>query len=258
MDSACFPVILTYHSIAEGAPPLHISPALFADQMQWLHDHARVTTLDELVTALFEHSRLPERTVVLTFDDGYRDFYSQAAPVLRRLQLPATIFLATGFCGSATRPVTHGWRPKGPMLDWTEVTELAHAGFQFGAHTITHAPLPELEHEQANHEIAGSKLDLERHIGQTVDYFAYPYGRWSSSVRELVRRQYRAACATGAGVVQPECDPFALPRIDAHYLRTPAAWRMLFTAPFLAYIAMRRLIRRIRRQPEGIYARQPV
>lgn len=257
MDPASFPVILTYHSISNGPPPLHIPPALFAEQMQWLHDHARVAPLDEVVTALLNRSRLPERTVVLTFDDGYRDFYCDAAPVLRRLGLQATIFLATGFCGSATRAMAHGWRPERTMLDWPQVTELAGEGFQFGAHSINHPALPELEHEQANHEIASSKLELEQRTGHKVDYFAYPYGRWSSSVRDLVRRQYRAACATGAGVVQPECDPFALPRVDAHYLRTPAALRMLFTAPFLAYVATRRWIRRIRRQPEGIYARQP-
>ncbi len=257
MDPASFPVILTYHSISDGPPPLHISPALFAEQMLWLHDRARVVALDDVVMALLHGRPLPERTVVLTFDDGYRDFYFEAAPVLQRLRLPATVFLATAFCGTESRAMPQGWRPQRPMLDWAQVTELAREGLQFGAHTITHPALPELEHEQANHEIAGCKLELEQRTRKKVDYFAYPFGRWSSSVRELVRRQYRAACSTGAGVVQPDCDPFALPRVDAHYLRKPAALRMLFTAPFLAYVATRRFIRRIRRQPEGIYARQP-
>ena len=254
MDSALCPVILTYHSISQGPAPLNISPARFAEQMQWLHDHARVAPLDEVVTALVDGTRLPERTVVLTFDDGYCDFYSDAAPVLRRLKLPATIFLVSGFCASGSRAGSGGWRPHRPLLDWKQVTELAHDGFQFGAHSTTHAALPELEHEQANHEIASSKLELEQRTGKSVEFFAYPYGRWSSSVRELVRQHYRAACSTGAGVVLPEADPFALPRVDAHYLRTPAALQMMFTAPFLAYIATRRFIRRIRRQPEGTYA----
>jgi len=256
MDPASFPVILTYHSISPGPAPLHISPALFAEHMQWLHDHAHIAPLGEVVTALVNRTPLPERTVVLTFDDGYRDFYWDAARVLCRLQMPATIFLTAGFCGTVSRQWPSGWRPEALLLDWRQVADLARDGFEFGAHTITHPDLTELEHEQANHEIAGSKRELEYRTGQKVDFFAYPYGCWNPAVRDLVRRQYRAACATGAGVVQIDSDPFALPRVDAHYLRNPAALRMMFTATFVAYIATRRLIRRIRRQPEGTYPRQ--
>ena len=97
MGAAQFPVILTYHSISEGDPPLQISPSLFAEQMEWLQANVRVASLGEVVDALTERKPLPERTVVLTFDDGYSDFYSSAAPVLRRLKFPATIFVPTGF-----------------------------------------------------------------------------------------------------------------------------------------------------------------
>jgi len=256
MDPARFPVILTYHSISGGPPPLHVSPALFAEQMQWLQDHARVAPLHELATALLSRDRLPERTVVLTFDDGYRDFYFDAAPVLQRLNLPATIFVPTSFCGRAElASAKGGWRPQVTLLNWQQVNELAREGFEFGSHSISHPALTGLEHEQANHEIAGSKLELEQRTGHKVAYFAYPYGRWNSGIRELVQQHYSAACSTGAGVVMPDADPFVLPRVDAHYLRTPAALRSMFTARFLAYVATRRFIRRIRRQPEGIYAR---
>jgi peptidoglycan/xylan/chitin deacetylase (PgdA/CDA1 family) len=254
MDPATFPVILTYHSISDGRSPTQIPAALFAEQMEWLHHNARVAPLTDVVTTLVNHTSLPARTVVLTFDDGYRDFYSAAAPVLRRLKLPATIFLPTGFCGATNRPLASDWRPEVPLLDWQQVSELAHDGFHFGAHSITHAALPDLQHEQANHEITGSKLELQQRTGQKIDFFAYPYGRWNAAVRDLVRQQYRAAVSTGAGVVQPDSDPFALPRIDAHYLCRPASLRMIFTSRFLAYVATRRFIRRIRRQPEGIYA----
>ncbi|MGC2112452.1 MAG: polysaccharide deacetylase family protein [Candidatus Korobacteraceae bacterium] len=255
MDPATLPVILTYHSISEGPSPTQISAELFAEQMQWLHDNTRVAPLSEVVAALLSHTRLPERTVALTFDDGYRDFYFSAAPLLRRLKMPATIFLPTGLCSATqSRPANGSWHPEHPLLDWPQVAELAREGFAFGAHSVTHPVLPELQHEQAHHEIAAGKIELEKHTGQKAEFFAYPYGRWNDSVRTLVRQHYRAACSTGAGVVLPESDPFALPRVDAHYLRRPAALRMIFTAPFLAYVATRRLIRRLRRQPEGIYA----
>ena len=108
MDAAQFPVILTYHSISEGHSPLQISPSLFAEQMQWLHANVRVAPLAEVVRALVDHRPLPERTVVLTFDDGFADFYSSAAPVLRRLKLPATIFVPTGLCGRTSNVARTG------------------------------------------------------------------------------------------------------------------------------------------------------
>ena len=88
MNATQYPVILTYHSISEGDSPLRISPSLFEEQVEWLRTNAHVTSLAEVVSALVEGKAVPERTVVLTFDDGFRDFYSSAAPILRRFELP--------------------------------------------------------------------------------------------------------------------------------------------------------------------------
>ncbi len=252
MHAAQFPVILTYHSISEGHSPLQIAPSLFAEQMQWLHDNVRAAPLDGVVRALVDHRSLPERTVVLTFDDGLADFYSSAAPVLRRFNLPATLFVPTGFCCR-----TSTWSGKGAaaLLDWQQVAELAEQGFQFGAHSVSHPVLPDLPMEEAKREIIDSKTELQQRTGQPVDFFAYPFGRWNPAVRAIVQEHYRGACSTGAGVVQPDADPFALPRVDAHYLRRPAWFRTLFTNRFLTYVAGRRFIRRLRKQPEGVYAR---
>ena len=247
---------MTYHSIANGASPLEIAPSLFAEQMEWLRANVRVAPLGQVVAALTERKPLPERTVVLTFDDGYSDFSSSAAPVLRRLKFPATIFVPTAFCGATSGwPGQSDWVTPQPLMDWPQVAALAKEGFDFGAHSVTHPALPALSVEEAKQEIRGSKAELERRTGQKVEFFAYPYGRWSPAVRAIVQQEYRGACSTGAGVVEPDADPFALPRVDVHYLRRPAAFRMLFTRPLLAYVATRRLIRRIRRQPEGLYAR---
>src|SRR5271166_3851463 len=120
MNAAQFPVILTYHSISEGDSPLQIAPSLFAEHMEWLHANVRVAPLAEVVSALTGHQPLPERTVVLTFDDGFADFYSSAAPVLRKLKLPATLFVLTGLCGQASdgpAQETAGIMRR-PLLDW--------------------------------------------------------------------------------------------------------------------------------------------
>ena len=256
MSAAQYPVILTYHSISEGNSPLKTPPALFTEQMEWLQAKGRVAPLAEVVAALTERRSLPERTVVLTFDDGFRDFYSAAAPVLHRYSLPATIFLPTGYCGAtnswAGQP---DWVSKEALLSWQEISELARQGFTFGGHSISHPNLTALSVEEAEREIAGSKAQIQERTAQSVDFFAYPYGRWSPVVRNLVTRHYRGACATSAGVVQRDADPFALPRADAHYVRNLAWFQRLFTSPFLAYLGTRRLIRRLRGQPEGFYAR---
>ena len=257
MDAAQFPVILTYHSISDGGSPLQVAPSLFAEQMQWLHDNVRVAPLDEVVSALTERRPLPERTVALTFDDGFSDFYSSAAPVLRRLTLPATIFVLTGLCGKTNEWAGQdaGWINQHGLMNWQQVAELAAQGFQFGAHSIGHPKLPEVSAEEAKGEITGSKAELQQRTGQAIDFFAYPFGRWSPAVRAVVKQYYRGACSTGAGVVQADADPFALPRVDVHYLRRPAWFRALFTARFMIYLAGRRFVRRLRRQPEGIYAK---
>ena len=109
----------------------------------------------------------------------------------------------------------------------------------------------------AVHKIAGSKAEIEECIGKPVEFFAYPNGLWNPAMRQLVQQYYRGACSTAAGVVEPCADSFALPRADSHYVRSPARFRQLFTGGFLAYLATRRLIRRIRRKPQGFYSKIP-
>src|ERR1700693_798166 len=129
MSEDSHPVIVTYHSIAEGDSPLRIPPAFFSEQMVWLKEHVNVVPLGVVVEAVAAHRSFPERAVVLTFDVGFRDFPEHAAPVLRRLELPATVFLATGYCGRANDwPGQPKWVQPQPLLDWPQIRELAAQG----------------------------------------------------------------------------------------------------------------------------------
>jgi peptidoglycan/xylan/chitin deacetylase (PgdA/CDA1 family) len=252
MGASHNPVILTYHSISDGDSPLKISPKLFAEQLEWLRDNARVVSLDEIVSVLANHRPLPEQTVALTFDDGFQDFYTSAAPLLHGWGLPATVFLATGYCGR-----TNAWpgQPdrveREPLLTWEHVEELARQGFSFGAHSVSHPVLTRLPVALAQQEIIQCKAQIEERVGQPVEYFCYPYGYWNPVVRNLVNQHYKGACTTIARAIDPGSDPFTLPRADVHYLRHKRLFRMLFTGRFLAYLTTRRLIRRVRREPEG-------
>jgi peptidoglycan/xylan/chitin deacetylase (PgdA/CDA1 family) len=256
MAAADNPVILAYHSIAEIRSPLCVSPQLFAVQMEWLKGNARVVPLGEVAESVVARRPLPPRTVVLTFDDGFADFTSAAAPVLLRLGLPATVFLPTAFCGGRNdwrgQPA---WVAPQPLLAWSDVQLLAAQGFAFGAHSRTHPDLTRIPPEIAEAEIVGSRREIEEHTGKAAEFFCYPYGAWNSSVREMVSRHFRGACSTAAGSVQAGADPFALPRVDAHYLRSRNLFERLFTPALDAYVGLRRWIRRVRGQPEGNYAR---
>ena len=252
MDASHNPVILTYHSISRGDSPLKISPELFAEQMNWLRDNARVVSLGEIVGALASRKPLPERAVVMTFDDGFQDFYTSAAPLLHRWGLPATVFLATGYCGRTNGWLgQRNWVAQEPLLDWQQVAGLARQGFSFGGHSVNHPILTRLPLLESQLEITQCKAQIEERVGQPVEFFCYPYGRWNPAVRTMVNQHYKGACATIARAIQPSSDLFALPRADVHYLRHRRLFRMLFTGRFLAYLATRRLIRRARRAPEG-------
>ncbi len=256
MDAADKPVILTYHSISNGRSPLEISPALFAEQMEWLKKNASVAPLASVVNALVQRKPLPERTLALTFDDGFLDFHTHAAPVLLRLNLPAIVFLPIAHVGGrndwAGQPT---WVTKQLLMDWPQVRELADQGICFGSHSVSHADLTALAPTELKYELEKSKREIELRVNRAVDFLCYPYGRWNADVRAVVARNYRGACSTGAGVVEPDADPFALPRVDAHYVRHPRWFQCLFTRRFEAYIAARRMIRRLRGQPEGAYSR---
>ncbi len=247
MNTELHPLILLYHSISLGPPPLCISPTLFAGHIAWLKSNAHIASLSEAVDFATAGEPLPPNTVVLTFDDGFADFYSEAAPILRRAGLPATVFLPSGFCGR-----TNAWptQPAGikeqPLLAWVQIGELAQQGVEFGSHSVTHPVLTELSEADAMHEIHASKTEVEAHTGGCVRFFAYPYGKWNPAVRELVRQEYRGACSAILGRVAPTSDPFALPRVDAYYLRSPAMFRGIFSPALRRYFSVRRLARRVR------------
>lgn len=256
MNAPSCPVILTYHSISDGPPPLAVFPALFVEQMEWLKSSARVVPLAEIVHALAERRTLPEATVALTFDDGYRDFHTSAYPVLKRLGLPAIVFLPTEHCGRTNAwPGQPRWVQELPLMSWQEIGELARAGVAFGSHSASHPRLDRIPTDTLERELTISKSEIARHTGREPEFFCYPYGAWNAAAREAVQGHYRGACSTGIGRVHLDSDPYSLPRVDAHYVRSPVIFKSLFSRRLDAYLSVRRWIRRLRRQPEGYLSR---
>jgi len=234
--------VLTYHTLDDSGGALSTPPARFRAQMQSL-SAAGWRTLD--VAAFLDGYRAgqwPARSVALTFDDGYASVLEHAAPVLADRGFTATMFVVTQ-PGQSRDPAA--WPHAGKLLDWAGLRDLTTYGFALGAHSRTHPRLPELAPDEAEHEILGSKQDIEDRLGVAVRAFAYPFGARSPAVEQLAARHFDAAFGTELAWVAPGSRLSALERIDAHYLGANLA-RALDTPAFRAYIAARRVGRWIR------------
>jgi peptidoglycan/xylan/chitin deacetylase (PgdA/CDA1 family) len=182
--------ILMYHGIAEqdesGKHPYFrtsTSPAVFGAQIEYLHVHGyRTCSVGQAIAFLEADSPEAGKYVVLTFDDGYRDFYANAFPVLNQYGFTATVYLPTAFIGD--RMMQFKGRD---CLTWSEVRELQAHGIEFGSHTVTHAQLHDLDAKSIDAEISNSKATIEGKTGSRVDSFAYPYA-FPQTDQEFTRR----------------------------------------------------------------------
>ncbi len=177
--------ILTYHYISVNPDPVHdplrtglsVEPQVFAAQLDWLIKRGYTTvTLDDIYFAADYGWTLPAKPVVLTFDDGYRDFYTEAWPLLQARQMKATIYLISDVLGQPN------------YLTPAMVVELSRSPLiTVGAHTRTHPSLPTLSPQRSREEIVGGKQRIEQLIGRRVAHFCYPYGHFNDAVVAQVR-----------------------------------------------------------------------
>jgi peptidoglycan/xylan/chitin deacetylase (PgdA/CDA1 family) len=218
--------ILTFHALDDARTVLSFSPALFERLVRALGAGGyRVMRLADAAAVLRSGGTLPERPLVITFDDGYRSVYQAAFPLLRALAMPATVFLAVGDaeegsrCGAGDAKTRLPSMEGRPMLSWGEIREMQRGGISFGAHTLTHPDLTRLPPASVEREMAASKAVLEEMLGEPVAGFAYPFGRYDALSLQLARRHFACAVSDRLGFAGPGSDLHALPRVDAYYLR---------------------------------------
>jgi peptidoglycan/xylan/chitin deacetylase (PgdA/CDA1 family) len=240
--------ILTYHSLDESGSVTSVPPRFFHEHMRSLARRGFAgISMSDLLDGWDDIAPLPARPVVLTFDDGFANLLEHATPILSELGFRATIFVVSGRCGQ-----TNDWPnqapdiPRLPLLSWPELTQMATAGFEVGAHSVTHRPLTEMTQAEAEREIVESKATIEERLGRTVSAFAYPFGMFSHANQGVVREHFRGACSVELGKARRETDRYQLPRLDVYYLRRPALFQLFETPAGRAYLGLRGAGRSVR------------
>lgn len=207
--------ILMYHRIAPFDPGvtlpvmtrrLTVAPADFAAQMRWLKRNGfRTITQRELFDALIGGRKLGGKPVLITFDDGYRNVFANASPVLARLGMHATAYVNT------SRISNHD--PS--FLTWAMLDSLERRGIEIGSHSSTHRDLTSLSDAELWSELRGSRTALERALRHPVQWLAYPFGAYDARVLRFARRVgYVLAVTTRAGTRQAATSPLELRRLS--------------------------------------------
>lgn len=228
--------ILMYHMVNEtnylNERRYCCSPKIFRKQMAYLkRAKYRVIGLDELVNSIRNGDQLLQKSIVITLDDGFRDNYHNAFPVLQEFRFPATIFAVSRFLGHSNVWMQKEGYPTRKLLTWKELKKMATDGITIGAHTMTHALLTDIGVESTIQEIEESKRELEDGLEKSIHFFAYPYGRFNKQVKNVVKEAgYLAACSVRSGFNSEHTDPYALRRIDVY--GTDTLWKFALKIRF--------------------------
>ncbi len=247
-------LIVCYHCVKDEADS-YLRPttvADFANQMQYLADAYNPMPLESMVQHLRHKIPLPARAIAVTFDDGYRDNYENAYPILVKHHIPATLFLATDFIGTGKLPAWEEGRYTGEkalMLSWEQVREMADAGISFGSHTVSHPFLSRIPRKRVEQELRSSKAIIEQRTGRPASTLAYPSGDFNSDVQKMVEEAgYSAAVSTMAGHNGSHTDMYALRR---NVIQLQSVCHRLFPLSFHAEITG--VVGRVRTHYHNVY-----
>lgn len=226
-------IIFAYHSVNKSDYRYATTPELFERHLEFIKKKYKIISLLELAEIL-EHGKAgTENVAVITFDDGFRDNYTNAFPILKNMNIPTTIFLATGLVGDYIKTKSGD----APMLTWQEITEMQNSGLvDFQSHTNGHIDMLATKPENIREELTRSKQLLSEHLGKTVNFFAYPKGRMNEKIKSLVS-EYFSLAFVGNGIITgtKNLDKLALPRVTIcnnwgvgklKLLTSPLYWRL--------------------------------
>ena len=196
--------VLNYHQVNDKFQTvLTMTPADFEEQMKYLHDRDyHAVTQDQFAAYMSGEGSLPDRPVMITFDDGYVDNYEHAYPIMKKYGLTGTIFLIVDLME------TPGY------LTWAQVQEMGRNGMEFGSHTMSHKPLTSFDRQGVRTELRESKAAIESHLQKPCKYIAFPEGEFDDMVMEETRAAgYEYGFTVETGRDFPWDDHFDLARV---------------------------------------------
>lgn len=205
-------VITVYHHVATDTPPsTTISPDDFRAHLEYLRDNDfTVLALDSMVEALRAGEEVPDKSVAITFDDGYISIYEIAFPLLQEFGMPFTLFVSTD-------PINRG---QSNYMSWEQIKEMSDEGVMIANHLVTHPyMLNKLEGENAEQwlarlrsELLESEQTILEHTGQNHRYLAYPYGEFDPEIKVMIANEGFTGFAQNSGAIGSNSDFLALPR----------------------------------------------
>ncbi|WP_353172248.1 polysaccharide deacetylase family protein [Acinetobacter rudis] len=217
------PRVLMYHMVREHIPgakfnKLRVKPAEFEKQVVWMKQNGfNFVTMQQLEDHWGQH---PEKTVAITFDDGYLDNLEQAFPILKKYNVPATIYVVVDRHERDWSTYKKAHHNSGELMREAKLTDeqvvlLAESGLiEIGSHTLTHANLAQLDDKECLTELVQSKQLLEQMINKPVNSFAYPFGIYSARDVEMAKQAgYSNAVTTVEGIDRDDADLLQLKRI---------------------------------------------
>lgn len=207
--------ILMYHSISEHVGnekhnKWRVKPNDFEKQMHWFYkNNWKSFTISELVKL----NEIPEKSFVITFDDGYEDNYLNAFPILKKYDFKATIYLVPN-------QKTNHWEEKNTsvlsnLLNEKQILEMQNSGLiEFGSHTLSHVNLSTINDEQLLNELKKSKEEVEKIINKECEAFAYPYGKFDDKIVNAVKKTgYKNATVVKRGLFEQNDNVFTIKRV---------------------------------------------
>ena len=197
-------VVLNYHKVDNIHNSLSVITDDFERQMRYLSENGYNTiTPEQLYDSITTGSELPEKPLLITFDDGYQDNYDNAYPILKKYNMKATIFVVTGFLGKYKN-----------YLTWEEARELEDNGISIESHTVNHKSMTELSDEQLRVELVNSRIDIKEKLGKESYFMAYPTGTYNLHIANMVKEAgYKGAFTIKYGNVDTNTNVYAIERI---------------------------------------------
>lgn len=232
-------VVLCYHSLKADAV------MNFTEQMKYLTAHCEIVKPSEILTVTPQD----RPAVAVTFDDAFVSFYENAVPVLKAFNIPAAVFVPTGYIG---RPC--GWKmPEGhsdreqTVADSEQLIAMEKDGIEVFSHTMTHPTLTTLPSAKLKEELAGSKAALEQILGHSVEAISYPHGRHDKNVLDTVKESgYRLGFTIEPQCVDESTNPYAIGRFVVSPNEPLSRFKLKACGAYAAENILRNLKRRMK------------